>query len=211
MDAIELVSCIRFKPRKFSKDYLQIFSGKYCKSHLGRTGGPQPLSLNWRVCFEKGIIIHELLHALGYIHMHNRPDRDKYVKIMWKNIAPQWFSEFDKVNPSNFNHLGTPYDYQSIMHYGATAFTKNGKITILTKNGEQIGQRFGLSKGDIRRINNKYNCNVGSSHINYFANPAQFGRPKGKNSFAKRHPISSYEDEDEDEEEDEDYLSDKKI
>lgn len=171
MDAIELVSCIRFKPRKYAKDYLRIFSGKYCKSHLGRTGGPQPLSLNWRVCFEKGIIIHELLHALGYIHMHNRPDRDKYVKIMWKNIAPQWFSEFDKVNPSNFNHLGTAYDYQSIMHYGATAFTKNGGVTILTKNGESIGQRFGLSKGDIRRINNKYNCNVGNSHINYFSNP----------------------------------------
>lgn len=53
MDAIELVSCIRFKPRKFAKDFLQIFSGKYCKSHLGRTGGGQPLSLNWRVCFEK--------------------------------------------------------------------------------------------------------------------------------------------------------------
>lgn len=202
MDAIELVTCIRFKPRKYAKDFLQIFSGKYCKSHLGRTGGPQPLSLNRRVCFEKGIIIHELLHALGYIHMHNRPDRDKYVKILWKNIAPQWFSEFDKVNPSNFNHLGTPYDYQSIMHYGTTAFTKNGKVTILTKNGERIGQRFGLSKGDIKRINNKYKCNVGSSHINYFSSPEFLGRTKGKNGFSKVHPYedpyTSYEDEDED-------------
>ncbi|KAG4073035.1 hypothetical protein HA402_009454 [Bradysia odoriphaga] len=209
MDAIELVSCIRFKPRKFAKDYLQIFSGKYCKSHLGRTGGAQPLSLNWR-----GIIIHELLHALGYIHMHNRPDRDKYVKIMWKNIAPQWFGEFDKVNPSNFNHLGTPYDYQSIMHYGSTAFTKNGKITILTRNGEHIGQRFGLSQGDIRRINNKYNCNVGSSRVNYFPSPF-YGGTKSKKLFAKRHPITRYveddateEEEDQFEDEDDDYLFD---
>lgn len=194
MDAIELVSCIRFKPRKYAKDYLNIFPGKYCKSHLGRTGGPQPLSLNSRVCFEKGIIIHELLHALGYIHMHNRPDRDKYVKIMWKNIAPQWFSEFDKVNPSNFNHLGTPYDYQSIMHYGATAFTKNGGITILTKNGEEIGQRFGLSKGDIRRINNKYKCNVGSSNVHYFAKPDFLLKSKGSNLFPKVHPIATFDE-----------------
>lgn len=211
MDAIELVSCIRFKPRKYAKDYLRIFSGKYCKSHLGRTGGGQPLSLNWRVCFEKGIIIHELLHALGYIHMHNRPDRDKYVKILWKNIAPMWFSEFDKVNPSNFNHLGTAYDYQSIMHYGATAFTKNGGVTILTKNGESIGQRFGLSKGDIRRINNKYNCNVGKGHINYFSNPDFFATTKGKKFHSKVHPIeSSYEDDEYDDEEG-DYLLDEHL
>lgn len=135
--------------------------------------------------------------------MHNRPDRDKYVKIMWKNIAPQWFSEFDKVNPANFNHLGTAYDYQSIMHYGATAFTKNGKITILTRNGEHIGQRFGLSQGDIRRINNKYKCNVGGSHINYFASPDYFGRSKGKKFFSKRHPIATFDEDTDDGAEDE--------
>lgn len=168
------------------------------------------------VFYVQGIIIHELLHALGYIHMHNRPDRDKYVKIMWKNIAPQWFSEFDKVNPSNFNHLGTPYDYQSIMHYGATAFTKNGKVTILTRNGEHIGQRFGLSQGDIRRINNKYNCKVSASHLNYFGSPSFYGTPKSKKLFAKRHPVTSYgvddsteeEEDDEFEDEDDEYLFD---
>lgn len=148
--------------------------------------------------------------------MHNRPDRDKYVRIMWKNIAPQWFSEFDRVNPSNFNHLGTPYDYQSIMHYGATAFTKNGKITILTRNGEHIGQRFGLSQGDIRRINNKYNCNVGGSRLNYFSSPEFYGKTKSKKLFAKRYPITTSDEDDDDdsevddefEEEDEDYLFD---
>lgn len=174
MNAIELVTCIRFKPRKVAKDYVHIFSGKYCKSNLGRTGGAQELSLNWKLCFEKGIIIHELLHALGYIHMHNRPDRDKYVKILWKNIDPKWYREFDKVNPSNFNHLGTPYDYQSIMHYGANAFTKNGAVTILAKNNEHIGQRYGLSDGDIKRINNKYNCQAENTHISLLSKPADY-------------------------------------
>lgn len=177
MDAIEQVTCIRFQPRKIANDYVNIFSGKYCKSNLGRTGGAQDLSLNWKLCFEKGIIIHELLHALGYIHMHNRPDRDKYVKILWKNIDPRWYKEFDKVNPQNFNHLGTPYDYQSVMHYGATAFTKNGANTIVTKDAEHIGQRFGLSEGDIRRINNKYDCHQESHHGNHF------GKSSAKTEF----------------------------
>lgn len=137
--------------------------------------------------------------------MHNRPDRDKHVKILWKNIAPQWFGEFDKVNPSNFNYLGTPYDYQSIMHYSSYAFTKNGKITIVTRNGEQIGQRFGLSQGDIKRINNKYHCNVGSTKHNYFPNSEYFG----KNQFSKRHPTETYNYEDaEDSWEDDDYEDD---
>jgi astacin len=163
MDSIEAETCIRFKYRTHQHDFVNIYSGRYCKSNLGRVGGMQEISLNRKTCMEKGIIIHELLHALGYIHMHSRPDRDKYVKIQWKNIQPKWFSEFNRVNPNIFMHLGTPYDYQSIMHYGSTAFTKNGDHTIVPKNEAYlhvIGQRNGLSEGDIKRINTRYHCKV---------------------------------------------------
>lgn len=161
MDAVEAVTCIRFKPRRHEKDYVAIHSGQFCKSFLGRTGGPQEMSLNIRLCFQKGIIIHELLHALGYIHMHNRPDRDKHVKVLWNNIDQRFFREFDKVDEGTFNYYGTSYDYQSIMHYGPTAFTKNGARTIIPKDSgysDLIGQRSALSEGDIQRINTKYKC-----------------------------------------------------
>lgn len=167
MDAIERETCIRFRPRKFEKDFVNIFSGRYCKSNLGRTGGAQELSLNWKLCMKRGIIIHELLHALGYIHMHNRPNRDKYVKIVWSNIKPSYFKEFERVNPSQFNYYGTPYDYHSIMHYSSTAFTRNGGQTIVPKDdsyAHAIGHREQLSEGDIKRINNKYNCDRGLIH-----------------------------------------------
>jgi Astacin (Peptidase family M12A) len=109
MDAVEAVTCVRFKVRKYEKDFVSIHSGQFCKSYLGRIGGPQEMSLNNKLCFQKGIIIHELLHALGYIHMHNRPDRDKHIKILWQNIDQRFYSEFDKVDGAMYNYYGTGY------------------------------------------------------------------------------------------------------
>lgn len=169
MDAIEHETCVRFQPRKTARDFVNIVSGEYCRSHLGRIGGAQDISLNKGKCVTKGIVIHELLHALGSIHMHNRPNRDKYVKILWKNIDPKFRDQFDRVNP-HFNYLGTPYDLRSIMHYGSRSASRNGELTIVPKDGanvEDIGQRDGLSDGDIKRINTKYTCKDGNSFATY--------------------------------------------
>lgn len=38
-------------------------------------------------CEQKGIIMHELLHVLGFYHEQNRPDRDLYVDINETNVA----------------------------------------------------------------------------------------------------------------------------
>ena len=38
-------------------------------------------------CAEKGIVMHEIFHALGRFHEQNRPDRDDYVTIAKKNIG----------------------------------------------------------------------------------------------------------------------------
>lgn len=183
MDEVEAVTCVRFKPRRHERDYVAIHSGPFCKSFLGRTGGPQEMSLNINICFQKGIIIHELLHALGYIHMHNRPDRDNHVKVLWNNIDQRFLSEFSKVDEGTFNYYGTPYDYQSIMHYGPTAFSKNGARTITPRNSaysDLIGQRTSLSDGDISRINNKYKCYGGGGRSNLLSNLEDY---HGKVSF----------------------------
>lgn len=121
----------------------------------------QDLSLNSKGCMVKGIIQHELIHALGYDHMHSHIDRDQYVQILKENVHPAALANFDKVNPKIFGNFKTGYDFFSVMHYHSTAFSKNGKDTIVPRNKRYlatIGQRRGISLGDTKRINNMYKC-----------------------------------------------------
>lgn len=49
----------------------------------------QPINLQSPGCTVKvGTIIHEMMHALGFFHEQNRPDRDDYVYINWNNVKP---------------------------------------------------------------------------------------------------------------------------
>lgn len=150
-------TCIRFVPRSNENDHISIESRGGCFSSMGRTGGRQVVSLNRQGCVYYGIVQHEVNHALGFNHEQTRSDRDSYVRINWENIDPQNAYNFQKEDTNNLN---TPYDYSSIMHYGNTAFSINGRdsITPIPNANAQIGQRNGMSYWDIKRINLLYGC-----------------------------------------------------
>ena len=61
------------------------FNDYSCFSYLGLIGGRQPVNIG-RGCEHKGIVQHEILHALGRVHEQSRPDRDQYVIINRNNI-----------------------------------------------------------------------------------------------------------------------------
>ena len=65
-----------------------------CYSYLGMIGGRQNISIG-RGCETKGIVLHEIFHALGRIHEQSRTDRNKYVRINRGNIKPGMQAEFD--------------------------------------------------------------------------------------------------------------------
>ena len=69
-------------------------------------------------CYKDKHIVHEFIHAIGFTHEQNRPDRDSYVNIIWKNV------KFGKKNinyirQKNWMMFKTIYDWKSIMHYPA--------------------------------------------------------------------------------------------
>ena len=108
-------------------------------------------------CTSTGTIIHEFVHLAGFAHEQNRSDRNNFVTIVWANIqttpvnqAPQ----FTIADVNTHTDIGA-YDYASVMHYSATAFSSNGQATIVTPNGQAIGSNT-LSAGDIAGINALY-------------------------------------------------------
>ena len=65
-------------------------------------------------------MLHELGHAIGLYHEHNRPDRDQFIKILWGNIRGGSDSNFKINRPWLVNLWNIPYDYTSVMHYSKT-------------------------------------------------------------------------------------------
>lgn len=86
--------CLPFKTfpsnSSLTGDYVQLLKGNNngCNSHVGRQGGRQIINLQSPGCINIGTVTHELCHALGLHHEHNRYDRDDYISIEWENIIP---------------------------------------------------------------------------------------------------------------------------
>jgi len=108
------------------------------------------------------VIEHEFMHAIGVMHTHSRPDRDKYVTIIEENIEANETYNFEKLDKEEYYTFGLPYDYLSVMHYDDYAFSNGTGKTILTKDSSMqdvIGKAQGVSDGDIELVKRMYKCN----------------------------------------------------
>jgi len=121
----------------------------------------KPATTGGSSCIWKGIVSHELLHALGFWHEQSRADRDNYVRINWQNIITDQQHNFNKYT-TGVDYLGQPYDYYSIMHYEWNAFSKNGYATIESlKPGVELvnaSKKDRLTDIDVNEIRAHYGC-----------------------------------------------------
>eukprot|EP00079_Xenopus_tropicalis_P015538 XP_004913426.1 PREDICTED: astacin-like metalloendopeptidase isoform X2 [Xenopus tropicalis] len=163
MQVYATLTCVQFVPYTDEDDYVAIKSANGCWSYMGRQGGAQVVSVEKGYCTSEGTTMHELNHALGFVHEQSRSDRDNYVNIMCQYISPGDIVNFEIMNTNNLN---TIYDYRSIMHYPAWAFSNTtGQNTIVAKPNPNIiiGAGSTMTSLDIIKINRLYECDVCSS------------------------------------------------
>lgn len=125
-------TCIRFRPyTSTDRNWIEIKNDDTgCWSSVGMKDDGQVLNLNSPGCVHHGVVLHELMHAIGFYHQQSASDRDDFVQIKWENIANGREHNFNKYNSSIVTDFGIPYDYDSVMHYSGKAFSKNGDVTI---------------------------------------------------------------------------------
>jgi hypothetical protein len=132
------VKCI---PRTSQFGYLRVTqsddddrAGSACYSSVAQVRRLVEYRLNLGSrCWTQRTISHELGHALGLLHEHQRPDRDTYLFVDTANIHAEVLGNFTKLALTE--PLGD-YDFLSVMHYqaGAGAIDTN-KPTMIPRAG----------------------------------------------------------------------------
>jgi hypothetical protein len=160
------VSFIQYVPQRNEKPE-EVF---HCSSPIGmRSIGEQSIILSDQ-CIT-GDAIHEIGHTVGLWHEQSREDRDDFVGIIWDNIV-SGPTQNDDMRHNFDQHINDgddvgPYDYRSIMHYGAWYFSidkdtrDKPTIEVLRPdlpggNADSLGQKNGLSDGDIAAVIQMY-------------------------------------------------------
>jgi predicted Zn-dependent protease len=139
-------------------------------SYVGMVGGGQLYQIG-PTSWNRATLVHELGHALGLVHEHQRSDRDSFVTINTNYIVSGHLPDFVKLTDSQNK---SSYDFLSVMHYGRTAFSVNTSLsnTIVPLPAyaqylNVMGQRFDpvLSSNDRAGMIAIYGAGPGATNV----------------------------------------------
>lgn len=105
---------LRFVQRTRQEDYIR-FSKQTrgnANSKLGRQGGRQYVNASLNAV---GVLLHEMGHAVGLMHEHQRSDRDDFV-IFHEDRVTAEAEQYEKEDTADRT---AKYDFESLMHYHA--------------------------------------------------------------------------------------------
>ena len=141
---------VRIVQRTTEANYIEFVAGTNCSSFLGRIGGKQPINT---VCQAPSSLIHELGHAIGLAHEHQRPDRSQHLRFFPSNASE---GVARQLAPSNGITPITPFDFNSVMLYSSFAGANGRGPVFTTIDGELYERGTGLSELDIFGIASMY-------------------------------------------------------
>ena len=159
LDEISSVFGIKFFPATIDSR-IRFIHGDGNYSQIGCIGGVQDISIQsgQPASYIKGIVMHEVCHALGLFHEQCRADRDNYVDILWDNIESSKKHNFQTYVERKLpgDDIGD-FNFNSIMMYGSTDFGKkvgDNRLTTIRKKdgGSYFAQRYYLASSDIAAI-----------------------------------------------------------
>lgn len=156
---VAAVVCV---PRASEFAFVHVAYGEGCSAKVG--AGLFAWNARRRItlgenCWTRSILVHELGHALGLQHEHQRADRDRYIRVQWENVDPAHRYSYailrSAIDPA-------PYDFGSIMHYSDGNFSKGGGAkTFVGRPGfeskaSSAGRAWQPSAGDAEAMARRY-------------------------------------------------------
>jgi hypothetical protein len=119
------------QPSDAGNSYVEFVAGDEttsCSSPVSRQRGPFGLprrqevqcNLTVRPARKLPVLIHEIGHAVGVFHEHQRDDRHFHVTVLAENAVAAMRHNFDKEGDRG-DDIGA-YDFASVMHYSEQTF-----------------------------------------------------------------------------------------
>jgi len=167
---------VEVDPKKTDDAYV-IFrtNQRECVSYIGHDHTAKKheayITLSASSCMKISIIKHEIMHALGFVHTQQRPDRDEYVTVHLDKVRQKGKKEFKKYTYEQIDTLGVKYDHHSIMHYGYDEGAQNAGENALTSRTKKTLRSWtedptALSQLDVNIVRKFYTCDAKRTNRN---------------------------------------------